>query len=100
MDALMHYSWPGNIRELRNVIEHAMILSSGKTLNVEPPTGVPLGQSGSSTLQDVERTHIIEVLERTDWHISGKNGAAEILGMKRTTLQSKMKALGINKKVS
>jgi PAS domain S-box-containing protein len=97
MEALMQYRWPGNIRELRNVVEHAMILTSGKTLNVEPPAHVPMEQSESSSLQDMERSHIIEVLERTDWRLSGKNGAAEILGMKRTTLQSKMKALGIKR---
>jgi len=100
MEALMQYRWPGNIRELRNVIEHAMILSPGKTLNIEPPAQTPMEQSGSSSLQDMERSHIIEVLERTDWRLSGKNGAAEILGMKRTTLQSKMKALGIKRKAS
>jgi transcriptional regulator with GAF, ATPase, and Fis domain len=100
MEDLMYYSWPGNIRELRNVIEHAMILSPGKTLNIVPPACLPKEQSGSSSLQDIERKHIIEVLERTNWRLSGKNGAAEILGMKRTTLQSKMKALGIKQNVS
>jgi transcriptional regulator with GAF, ATPase, and Fis domain len=100
MEALMNYSWPGNVRELRNVIEHAMILSSGKILNVEPPAYMPMEQSGSSALQDIEYKHIVEVLERTNWRISGKNGAAEILGMKRTTLQSKMKALSIKRNIS
>ena len=95
MEDLMHYSWPGNIRELRNVIEHSMILSQGKSLNVKPPACVPQEQSGSYTLEDMERRHILEVLERTGWRMSGKKSASEILGMKRTSLYSKMKALGI-----
>ena len=100
MDALIQYSWPGNIRELKNVIEHAMILCPGKILSVELPVSTLMEQSGSSSLQDMERRHIIDVLERTDWRLSGKNNAAEILGMKRTTLQSKMKALGIKRNAS
>ena len=97
LEALMRYNWPGNIRELKNVIEHAMILSSFKTLDVVAPACALEEQSVSYTLQDMERRHILEVLERTDWRISGKNGAAEILGIKRTTLQSKMKVLGIKR---
>ncbi|MBN2437822.1 MAG: sigma 54-interacting transcriptional regulator [Deltaproteobacteria bacterium] len=99
MEALINYYWPGNIRELRNVIEHAMILNSTGSLAVEPPTGASPEQSGSSVLQDIERKHILEVLEKTGWRISGTNGAAEILGMKRTTLQSKMKALSIKRSI-
>ena len=97
LEALMRYNWPGNIRELKNVIEHAMILSSFKTLDVVAPACALEDQSVSYTLQDMERRHILEVLERTGWRISGKNGAAEILGIKRTTLQSKMKVLGIKR---
>jgi formate hydrogenlyase transcriptional activator len=98
MEDLMHYQWPGNIRELKNVIEHAMIMSTTETLDVQSPAGVHQEQSvPTNTLADSERRHIIEVLERTGWRISGKNGAAEILGMKRTTLQSKMKTLGIKR---
>jgi formate hydrogenlyase transcriptional activator len=100
MEALMRYSWPGNIRELRNVIEHAMIMSNRTTLDVTPPAEAKHEQSGLYTLADTESRHIIEVLERTGWRISGKDGAAEILGMKRTTLQSRMKALGITRSVS
>ena len=100
IEALMSYSWPGNIRELRNVIEHAMIMSTGTTLNITPPAEAKHEQSGSYTLADTERRHILEVLERTGWRISGKNGAAEILGMKRTTLQSKIKTIGIKRSVS
>jgi PAS domain S-box-containing protein len=97
LEALMRYNWPGNIRELKNVIEHAMILSSFKTLDVVVPACALEDQSVSYTLQDMERRHILDVLERTGWRISGKNGAAEILGIKRTTLQSKMKVLGIKR---
>jgi formate hydrogenlyase transcriptional activator len=100
MEILMNYSWPGNIRELRNVIEHAMIMSNSTVLNIAPPVYAPQEQLPSSSLADTERRHILEVLERTDWRISGKNGAAEILGMKRTTLQSKIKSLGITRSVS
>ncbi len=100
MEALMSYPWPGNIRELRNVVEHAMIMNKGKTLEVEPPACERQEPSATSTLEDMERRHIVEVLERTGWRISGKNGASEILGMKRTTLQSKMKTLGISRPIS
>jgi formate hydrogenlyase transcriptional activator len=100
MESLMNYPWPGNIRELKNVIEHAMIMSTTETLDVQRPVGDHQEQSIPNTLADSERRHIIEVLERTGWRISGKNGAAEILGMKRTTLQSKMKTLGITRSVS
>jgi transcriptional regulator with GAF, ATPase, and Fis domain len=99
MEALMNYPWPGNIRELKNVIERAMIMSKSNILAVDPPAGAPQEQSKIYTLEDLERRHILEVIERTGWRISGDNGAAEILGMKRTTLQSKMKALGITRPV-
>jgi formate hydrogenlyase transcriptional activator len=100
MEALIHYHWPGNIRELRNAIEHAMIMNQGKSLDVEPPVCAPQEESGSYTLEDLERRHILVVLERTGWRISGKNSASEILSIKRTTLQSKMKALGITRPAS
>lgn len=100
MDSLINYHWPGNIRELRNVIEHAMILCSTGTLAIKAPTVALTEEPGSYVLQDMERKHIIEVLERTGWRISGKNGAAETLGLKRTTLQSKMKAMRITRSVS
>jgi PAS domain S-box-containing protein len=97
MDALMGYSWPGNIRELRNVVEHALIMSRGRALDIELPVSPHLEPVNSHTLEDIERRHIFEVLERTGWRISGKNSASEILGMKRTTLQSRMKVLGIKR---
>ncbi len=99
MDALQSYEWPGNGRELRNIIERAMIVSSGRTLEVLLPEKADITSSaeGSLDLSDVERRHIISVLKRTSWHVTGKGGAAQILGMKGTTLQSRMKKLGIRR---
>lgn len=102
MDALQSYEWPGNGRELRNIIERAMIVSSGRTLEVSLPEtgdGAP-SEGGGLNLEDVERRHIISVLKRTSWQVTGKGGAAEILGLKGTTLQSKMKKLGIKRPAS
>jgi formate hydrogenlyase transcriptional activator len=96
MDALSHYPWPGNIRELKNVIEHAMIISQ-KTLEILQPALDVRDEVEMDALEDVERRHILRVLERTGWRIAGKNGAAEILGIKRTTLYAMMKTLGINR---
>ncbi len=97
MEALQRYACPGNARELRNIIEHAMILSSGSTLHPQPPTYKADGGTPARTLEDVERRHIRSVLEKTGWRVTGAQGAAEILGLKRTTLQSKMKKLGIKR---
>jgi PAS domain S-box-containing protein len=96
MEDLKRYSWPGNARELRNMVEHAMIVSSGKTLNVRTPQGVSSEIPLNLSLEDVERRHILGVLEKSGWRVAGRGGAAEILGLKRTTLQSKMKKLGIH----
>ena len=97
MEALQQNSWPGNVRELRNVIEHAMIVSSGRTLTVPPPkTGLPEVPE-TRNLKDLERRHILDVLEKTGWRLSGEGGASEILGMKRSTLQSKIKKLGLKR---
>ena len=101
MNALIGYHWPGNIRELKNVIEHAMIISTTTSLHVLPPAMARQETPGAAgSLEDMERKHILDVLERTNWRISGKNSASEILGMKRTTLQSKMKLLGITRPAS
>jgi formate hydrogenlyase transcriptional activator len=98
LEALQRYPWPGNARELRNVIEHAMIVSPGKTLEVRAPTlSVAEGFKEVRSLQDVERQHILRVLEQTGWRVAGKNGAAKILGLKPTTLEARMKKLGINR---
>jgi formate hydrogenlyase transcriptional activator len=125
MDALVNYSWPGNIRELENLIERAVLLSSGKELRVplaelksaasppapsgvfdlslNPPTPAPSAtpaSSGSiSTLQDAERQHILRALRQTHWRIAGPRGAASLLGMKRTTLQARIRKLGIKRPV-
>jgi PAS domain S-box-containing protein len=101
IDALVGYHWPGNIRELKNVIEHAMIMSTSTILDVLPPALARQDTAGvTGSFEDMERRHIIEVLNRTNWRISGKNSASELLGMKRTTLQSKMKVLGITRPAS
>lgn len=95
MELLMNYAWPGNVRELRNVIERAMIISDSLTLNVELPGSPPQGNSGNLTLKEIEGQHIRKVLEKTSWRVRGKNGAAEILGIKPTTLETRMAKLGI-----
>ncbi|MCI0677272.1 MAG: sigma 54-interacting transcriptional regulator [Phycisphaerales bacterium] len=99
MTALCRYSWPGNIRELENFIERSVILSRGEVL--EAPLGElkPLhGKIAEATsLIEVEREHIRRVLEESHWVIAGPLGAASKLGMKRTSLQSKMKKLGLSR---
>ncbi len=102
MNALVRYPWPGNIRELQNVIERAVILSKGPMLKVplgDLKTRLPeLGHlNGSSTLEEVERRHILSVLEQTNWVFAGPNGAAARLGLKRPTLQFRMQKLGISR---
>ena len=97
MEDLQHYPWPGNARELRNVVEHAMIVSSGKTLDINAPQRASSEMPPNLSLEDVERRHILCVLQKSGWRLSGQGGAAAILGLKRTTLQSKMKKLGIRR---
>ena len=97
MKALQRYAWPGNCRELRNIVEHAMIMNSGGTLQVSLPTVKTQPAPQAITLDEAKRQHILAVLTQTGWRIAGKNGAAEILGLKRTTLQAKMKKLGIQR---
>jgi len=101
MDALTSYDWPGNIRELRNIIERAMILSPGSTLELANwfPTGRPSSSEApkGGTIEEVERKHIEKILAECNWKIRGEDGAAELLGLKRTTLQSRMKKLGIER---
>ena len=94
---LINYPWPGNVRELRNVIERAMIQSHGPVLEVQVPEAESESDTGTSsvTLDEVNRRHIIRVLEQTNWRVQGKNGAAELLGIKSTTLRSRMEKLGI-----
>jgi formate hydrogenlyase transcriptional activator len=100
MDALVRYPWPGNVRELQNIIERAVILSPGATLEVPIGDLTPVGQQapavGPVTLGDAEREHILSALRQTGWVVSGPKGAAARLGMKRSTLQHKMRKLGIS----
>jgi transcriptional regulator with GAF, ATPase, and Fis domain len=97
MELLKSYSWPGNVRELKNVIEHAMILSKDNTLVVHLPVSGLSERDATQDLHDMERLHVVSVLEKTGWRVSGKGGAAEALGLKRTTLEAKMKKLGIKR---
>jgi len=121
MDALVEYSWPGNIRELENFIERAVLLSPARELRVpvselksvtvaagagedsssstDSLTSPPTRASSISTLEDAERQHILRALRQTGWRIAGAKGAAVLLGMKRTTLQARMRKLGIRRPV-
>jgi transcriptional regulator of acetoin/glycerol metabolism len=97
MEELTRYPWPGNARELKNVVEHSMILCGGKCLEVSPPAKVAPETPANLDLESVERDHILYVLKKTGWRLSGEGAAAGLLGLKRTTLQSKMKKLGIRR---
>ena len=94
--ALQHYHWPGNIRELRNVVERAMITTDGPVLNIELPSR-PVRRPGSAplSLKAIERDHVLAVLQQTGWRIRGPRGAAVTLGLPPTTLENRMKRLGI-----
>ncbi len=100
MTALQRYPWPGNIRELEHVIERAVILSEGAELEpiewLSPSSGKP-GSSKPLTLEETERQHIVDILEHTNWRVSGPKGAAAILGLKPTTLEARMKKIGIER---
>ena len=103
--ALMEWSWPGNVRELENLMERSVILSTGSALHVplselrpEPRPAVALSDDPDNTLDNAERQHIIRVLAETGGVLSGPDGAATRLGLKRTTLQSKMQRLKITRK--
>ncbi len=110
IESLSSYYWPGNIRELQNVIERAVILSPGKVLHSpltelyqsHPPpktTARETGARATTTLHECEREHILQALGHTRWLVGGQNGAAVLLGLKRTTLIWKMQKLGIARKV-
>jgi PAS domain S-box-containing protein len=95
MEALKKCPWRGNIRELRNVIEQSMIVTQGPALNVQLPGTHRQIENRDFLLQDVERNHIRNILKQTGWRVRGKGGAAELLGLKPTTLDARMKKLGI-----
>ena len=99
MDALQNYHWPGNIRELENVLERAVINSSGPKLHLVDELKNPSKELSriNRSLADVEREYIVRVLEQTHWKVSGKNSAAEILGLNRSTLRARMRKLDIRK---
>jgi formate hydrogenlyase transcriptional activator len=124
MDALTQYSWPGNVRELENLVERAVLLSPGKELRIpfaelksaalatatgaDPSspftsftslTSSASSTSSISTLEEAERQHILRALKQTQWRIAGPKGAAVLLDMKRTTLQARMRKLGIRRPV-
>ena len=101
MDALQIYHWPGNVRELENIIERLTVISEGNLLEIGE---WPLENVASShrsrvpTIGELEAEHITKILELTGWRVRGQKGAAKILGIKPTTLESKMKKLGIMRK--
>ena len=114
MDALCRYHWPGNIRELQNVIERAVIISTGPVLNLDiadlklPSKGNAPQRAAASNvktkgalrdvLEETERQRIIEALKQCNWVVAGANGAATRLGMNRSTLQVRMRKLGISRR--
>jgi formate hydrogenlyase transcriptional activator len=100
IDSLQRYSWPGNIRELRNTVERGMILASGPNLHICTPCRSPDETAPSLLLSDAERDHIRSVLEMTGWRIRGKDGAAVILGLKPTTLDSMIARLCITQRTN
>jgi formate hydrogenlyase transcriptional activator len=117
MDALVNYGWPGNVRELENYIERAVLLSPGKELRVpmselrapmlntdNSASSAAIGAfaptaTSIATLEEAERQHILRALRQTEWRIAGVKGAAAVLGLKRTTLQARMRKLGIRRPV-
>lgn len=102
INAFQTYSWPGNVRELENIIERAVILSEDNILQIDEFLGVGskeklLSQSPITTLNDVERTHILNVLEASTWVIEGRRGAAKLLGLNPATLRYRMRKLDIKR---
>jgi formate hydrogenlyase transcriptional activator len=100
MSAISSFHWPGNIRELQNFVERSVILSSGNSLHAplaELARSPEKESSGAVTLEDAERDHIRKILESTKWVVSGPNGAAARLGIKRSTLYFRMQKLGISR---
>ena len=100
LDALTRYEWPGNIRELQNVIERSVILSPGRVLHVALPE-LPVAQATrirpGAIAEEAERDRIMQALEECGWRVAGADGAAALLGLRRTTLQSRMQRLKIER---
>lgn len=100
MESLQGYEWPGNIRELANLIERAVIISNGKSLEAGdwlPTQNRSILVHASKTLEEIEKEHIIQTLKSTNWRVSGEKGAAKILGMNAKTLDSRMRKLNIKR---
>jgi formate hydrogenlyase transcriptional activator len=100
MSELTAYHWPGNVRELQNVIERAVILATRGRIELDDHFAAPNADArakAAATLEDMERDHIVSVLERVGWRVSGERGAASILGLKRTTLEARMRKLMISR---
>jgi transcriptional regulator with GAF, ATPase, and Fis domain len=100
MRRLESYRWPGNVRELQNVIERAVILATGGRIELDDQLAAPVvgpRATAAETLEEIERDHIVSVLERVGWRVSGERGAARILGLKRTTLEARMSKLRISR---
>ena len=100
MEALQAYPWPGNIRELRNVIERAVIVATSPRLTIELPHSPrlkPIPRSEPGSLDEIDRDHIRSVLERTGWRVRGARGAAAVLKLKPTTLEARMAKLGLRR---
>ena len=100
IDALMRYPWPGNIRELQNFVERAVIMTKGEVLQMPALPTRTLIRTEPITLQDIERDYILRVLEESNWVVGGKSGAAARLGMARTTLISKMQKRGLSREMT
>jgi len=97
MEALQRYCWPGNIRELRNVVERAMITAVGNNLTIPIPAQSASTLRRSVKMVDVEKEHVLSVVEGCGWRIRGVDGAAERLGLRPTTLETRMAKLGIKR---
>ena len=100
--AFQNYHWPGNVRELENIVERALVTAKGSVLEVgdwfHPKKEGTTAVSHTPTMQEIEKQHICKTLEQTRWRVSGVGGAAEMLGLKPTTLEARMKKLGIKRK--
>jgi formate hydrogenlyase transcriptional activator len=97
MEALVRYPWPGNIRELQNFIERAVILTKGDVLQLSALPSRTAVATGPITLAEAERDHILNALRESNWVVGGVTGAAARLGVKRTTLISKMRKRGLSR---